>query len=99
MRILVAEDDPRLGPSLKRGLEGGHYAVDLVADGEDAVAGALAVPYDLLILDVQLADGDLAITADYRDVLAEIVATRLKNPHMDAVFPAFKPTPRGVVTA
>jgi DNA-binding response OmpR family regulator len=54
MRILVVEDDPRLGPSLKKGLEGNHYAVDLVADGEDAVLMALATPYDLLILDVLL---------------------------------------------
>ena len=37
MRILVVEDDPRLGPSLKKGLEKHHYAVDVVTDGEDAV--------------------------------------------------------------
>src|SRR6266487_200281 len=54
MRILVVEDDPRLGPSLKKGLEGNHYAVDLVADGEDAVLMAVATPYDLVILDVLL---------------------------------------------
>ncbi len=54
MRILVVEDDPRLGPSLKKGLEASHYAVDLVADGEDAVAMALAVDYDLIILDLLL---------------------------------------------
>src|SRR6266571_2975231 len=29
MRILIAEDDPHLGPSLKKGLEDSHYAVDL----------------------------------------------------------------------
>jgi DNA-binding response OmpR family regulator len=50
MRILVVEDDPRLGPSLKKGLEASHYAVDLVADGEDAVAMGLTVEYDLIIL-------------------------------------------------
>jgi DNA-binding response OmpR family regulator len=54
MRILVVEDDPRLGPSLKKGLEGNHYAVDLIANGEDAVLMALATPYDLVILDVLL---------------------------------------------
>ncbi|MGH2515387.1 MAG: response regulator, partial [Ktedonobacterales bacterium] len=54
MRILVAEDDPRLGPVLKKGLEGSHYAVDLVADGEDALSLAQSVPYDLIILDVLL---------------------------------------------
>lgn len=54
MRILVVEDDPRLGPSLKKGLEGNHYAVDLVTQGDDAVLMALATPYDLIILDILL---------------------------------------------
>lgn len=54
MRILVAEDDPRLGPSLKKGLEENHYAVDLVADGEEALSVGLAVPYNLMILDILL---------------------------------------------
>lgn len=54
MRILVAEDDPRLGPSLKKGLEGNHYAVDLVVDGEEALSLGLSVAYDLIILDAML---------------------------------------------
>lgn len=54
MRILIAEDDAALGSTLRKGLERDHYAVDLVADGEDALIGALAVPYDLIILDVML---------------------------------------------
>ncbi|GCF08598.1 response regulator transcription factor [Dictyobacter arantiisoli] len=54
MRILIVEDDPRLGPSLKKGLEGNHYAVDLVAHGEDAFLSALATPYDLVVLDILL---------------------------------------------
>jgi DNA-binding response OmpR family regulator len=54
MRILVAEDDPRLGPSLKQGLEDSRYAVDLVTDGEEALALALTVAYDLLVLDILL---------------------------------------------
>jgi DNA-binding response OmpR family regulator len=54
MRILVVEDDPRLGASLKKGLEGSHYAVDLVTDGEEALLAGRTVPYDLIILDVLL---------------------------------------------
>ena len=52
MRILVVEDDPRLGPQLKKGLEKQHYAVDLVSDGEDAVLMGTTTPYDLIVLDV-----------------------------------------------
>lgn len=54
MRILIVEDDADLGPSLKQGLEVNKYAIDLVADGEEALSLGLAVPYDLIILDVLL---------------------------------------------
>jgi len=54
MRILIAEDDPHLGSALKKGLEDSHYAVDLVTNGDEALSVGLAVPYDLLILDILL---------------------------------------------
>jgi DNA-binding response OmpR family regulator len=54
MRILVVEDDPRLGSGLKKGLEKHHYAVDLVTDGEDGVLMGSTVLYDLVVLDVLL---------------------------------------------
>ncbi len=44
-----------------------------------------------------LDDGDLAITTDYRDVLAEVVGGRLLNPALDAVFPGYTPQVLGVV--
>lgn len=36
-------------------------------------------------------NGNLAVTTDYRDVLAEIVERRVKNPALDKVFPEYKP--------
>ena len=54
MRILVVEDDPHLGPSVKKGLETRHYAVDLATDGEDGLLMGLTIPYDLIVLDVLL---------------------------------------------
>lgn len=54
MRILVAEDDSRLGPAIKQGLEDDGYAVDLVSDGGAAISAACSLPYDLLVLDVML---------------------------------------------
>jgi uncharacterized protein (DUF1501 family) len=45
----------------------------------------------------QLFDGDVAVTTDYRDILAEVVANRLNNPALGDVFPNFTPTPQGVV--
>jgi DNA-binding response OmpR family regulator len=58
MRILVAEDHPILGPNLKHGLEQAHYAVDLATNGEDALSLGLAIPYDLVVLDVMLPELD-----------------------------------------
>lgn len=54
MRILVVEDDPQLGPALKARLESQRHATDLMITGPDGLAAALAVSYDLLILDVLL---------------------------------------------
>ena len=34
--------------------------------------------------------GDLAITTDFREVLAEIVLKRLKNDRIDEVFPGYR---------
>ena len=45
-----------------------------------------------------LADGDLAITTDYRDVLAEIVQGRLLNPALAEIFPKHTVKPLGIVT-
>lgn len=40
--------------------------------------------------------GDLKVTTDYRDVLAEIVARRLRNPHLSEVFPGYTPAFHGI---
>lgn len=58
MRLLIVEDHPELGPDVKAGLQECSYAVDLVTNGEDAIALASLVPYDLLILDILLPDLD-----------------------------------------
>jgi uncharacterized protein (DUF1501 family) len=44
-----------------------------------------------------LDDGDLAITTDFRDVLAEILLQRLQNHQVDRVFPGYRATYRGIV--
>ena len=42
------------------------------------------------------APGDLRVTADYRNVLGEIVARRLKNENVKAIFPGHKSRFMGV---
>jgi len=48
--------------------------------------------------DGKLVDGDLAVTNDYRSVLAEVVSTRF-GADVSKVFPGFRPRPIGVMAA
>ena len=54
MRLLLVEDDVRLSSALVRGLRGEGYAIDVAADGDDALVQARVYDYDLVILDVML---------------------------------------------
>ena len=54
MRILIAEDDEALAKFLRQGLEGEHYSVDIVLDGEQARTAAADCDYDVVILDLNL---------------------------------------------
>ncbi len=55
MRILVVEDDVRLGENLVASLrEGGGFAVDCAVDGIEGEALAMEGCYDLVILDLML---------------------------------------------
>ncbi len=54
MRILVVDDEVKVGGFLKRGLEEEGHAVDLAHDGEEGLSRALAGGYELLILDLML---------------------------------------------
>jgi DNA-binding response OmpR family regulator len=67
MRVLIAEDDVRLGRTLRRGLEEADFSVDTVTSGDDAVASAAATPFDLIVLDVMLPGRDgFAVCRDLR---------------------------------
>jgi two-component system, OmpR family, response regulator len=54
MRVLVAEDNTRMAGLLRRGLEENGYAVDVVADGPEALWMAEENPYAAIVLDVML---------------------------------------------
>jgi two-component system copper resistance phosphate regulon response regulator CusR len=54
MRILVVEDDVALASFLRKGLEAEHHAVDTSHDGDQGCSMALAVDYDLVVLDLGL---------------------------------------------
>ena len=54
MRILIAEDDPKLLKSLMHIFELNHYAVDGVDNGIDAFEYASSNEYDGLVLDIMM---------------------------------------------
>ena len=58
MRVLVVEDDRKLGPVLVRGFATDSIAADLVTNGRDAIVRAGATDYAVIVLDVMLPDGD-----------------------------------------
>jgi two-component system OmpR family response regulator len=58
VRILVVEDDPKLGGLLLRGLGESGNAADLARCGHDALWMAKANHYDAIVLDVMLPDID-----------------------------------------
>jgi DNA-binding response OmpR family regulator len=53
-RILIAEDEPRIGGALEKGLRGDGHSTFLADNGEDALSLSLTDEFDLLILDMGL---------------------------------------------
>jgi two-component system OmpR family response regulator len=67
MRLLLLEDDIRLAGLLRRGLQAEGHAVDTAASVEDGRWLATENPYDVLVFDVMLPDGDgFALCAEIR---------------------------------
>jgi DNA-binding response OmpR family regulator len=54
MRVLIAEDEPRVAAALARGLRREGMAVDVAPDGSTALYKARVHPYDVLVLDRDL---------------------------------------------
>jgi len=54
MRILIVEDESKVGEALKRGLEGEHYEAVLATSGEDGFFLASEQSFDLVVLDLML---------------------------------------------
>jgi len=54
VRVLIVEDEPRVGDAVARGLRREGMAVDLARDGAAALRKALAAPYDVVVLDRDL---------------------------------------------
>jgi uncharacterized protein (DUF1501 family) len=94
--IVHSEFGRRLGENGTSGTDHGHGNCMLVLG--NAVNGGRVVRNWPGLAPQNLFEGrDLAVTIDYRDVLAEIVSNRLGNQNLDAVFPGYTPIDRGIL--
>lgn len=67
MRILIAEDEVGLAKGLKFLLEKNNFTVDMVHNGEDALAYAESVAYDAIVLDIMMPKKDgLSVLTELR---------------------------------
>jgi two-component system response regulator MprA len=58
MKVLVVDDEPAVRAALERALVLAGYAVDLAADGSEALASLDADPPDAMVLDVLMPEPD-----------------------------------------
>ena len=54
MKILLVEDDTFMSAALAKMLAANHYTIALAADGQTGLEKAIAVEYDLILLDLQI---------------------------------------------
>jgi len=88
MRILIVEDDKKVGAFLEKGLKEEQYAVDICRDGEEAMELAVLNPYDAIVLDIMLPKKDgFAVCHDLRQrgLLTPILMLTAKDTVEDKV--------------
>lgn len=87
--IVMTEFGRRLRPNANQGLDHGRGGCMLLLGG--AVSGGRVLTLWPGLAPQNLHDGDLAITIDYRDVLAEMLVRRFGCTNLAEVFPGFTP--------
>jgi uncharacterized protein (DUF1501 family) len=94
--VVMSEFGRRVAENASAGLDHGHGNCMLVMGGH--IAGGQVLTNWPGLAPGNLDSGlDLAITIDYRDILAEILNKRLEDNNLSDVFPNFTPTFRGIV--
>lgn len=88
MRILVVEDDRKVSGFLRKGLQEENYAVDVCADGPEALSLAQINPYDVIVLDIMLPGKDgFSVCRELREsgVLVPVLMLTAKDEVEDRV--------------
>jgi len=93
--VAMSEFGRRLGENGSLGTDHGHGNAMLVM-GDSIQGGQVLADWPGLQAEELFEERDLAVTIDYRDVLAEIVELRLMNPDLAGVFPGHTPIFHGI---
>jgi uncharacterized protein (DUF1501 family) len=93
--VTLSEFGRRVAENGSGGTDHGHGNVVLIAGGS-VEGGKVYGTWPTLASD-KLADGDLAATTDYRQILAEVLTKRCGIASAAAVFPGFAAAPLGLV--
>lgn len=82
MRILVVEDDSKIGQFVVKALKEAGFAVDLAQNGEDGLQLALSTAYDVAVVDVMLPRlGGLELIGELRNrkILSPVIILSAKR--------------------
>jgi uncharacterized protein (DUF1501 family) len=96
--VVMSEFGRRVQENGGLGTDHGHGSMMLLLGG-GVRGGRVHGQWPGLAPEQLVGPGDLAVTTDYRDVLAELVQLRLGNSQLDAVFPGYRPQLPGVFVA
>jgi len=92
--VTLSEFGRRAQENGSLGTDHGHGALMLLMSGNVA-GGRVQGQWPGLAEGQLVGPGDLAVTTDYRDVLAEVCLKRLNNPALREIFPNYAVTLRG----
>ena len=94
--VVMTEFGRRVQENASLGTDHGHGSLMLLLGGS-VEGGKVHGSWPGLSQGQLFGPGDLAVTTDYREVLAEVCRKRLNNPAADQIFPGFTPGRAGFV--
>lgn len=94
--VVMTEFGRRVKENASLGTDHGHGGMMLLMGG-NVVGGRVLGEWPGIEPELLFGPGDLAVTTDYRDVLAEVCQLRLGNPATTEIFPDYQPQRSGFV--
>lgn len=94
--VTMSEFGRRLSENGSLGTDHGHGSMMMLMGG-NVKGGQVHGQWPGLNEGQLVGPGDLAVTTDYRDVLAEVLTKRLNNPAPEQVFPNYSPVMREIL--